>query len=112
MTQAVVKSPVGGDYLSNQCRNFLMEKGIEIVPACMVGSKDVVKSDDPPVWKRRFTASNLTESWMNYMVKVGSRSGPKMTSLMMVNNKFIALNYANILAGSNARLPVICLASF
>ncbi|XP_019867723.1 actin-like protein 6B [Aethina tumida] len=69
LTQAVVKSPVGGDYLSNQCRNFLMEKGIEIVPACMVGSKDVVKSDDPPVWKRRFTASNLTESWMNYMVK-------------------------------------------
>ncbi|CAH0562439.1 unnamed protein product [Brassicogethes aeneus] len=69
LTQAVVKSPVGGDYLSMQCRNYLTERGIDIVPPCMVASKELVKNDENPIWKKRPTPSNLTDSWMNYMIK-------------------------------------------
>lgn len=70
MTQAVVKSPVGGDYLSNQCKQFLQEKGIEIVPANFVYSKEAVKAEEPPVWERRILPDGLTESWKNFMQKV------------------------------------------
>ncbi|VEN56965.1 unnamed protein product [Callosobruchus maculatus] len=69
LTQAVVKSPVGGDYLSTQCKNYLTERGIDIVLPSMVASKEVVKADDPPIWKRRNMPYNLTDSWYNYMVK-------------------------------------------
>lgn len=71
LTQAVVKSPVGGDYLSMQCRAHLEEKGIEIVPPYMVAAKEVSKSDEAPNWKRLSSVPQLTESWHNYMVKVG-----------------------------------------
>lgn len=70
LTQAVVKSPVGGDYLSMQCRNHLEEKGIEIVPPYMVASKEITKTDEAANWKRQFGLPKLTESWQNYMIKV------------------------------------------
>ncbi|KAG5873433.1 hypothetical protein JTB14_031050 [Gonioctena quinquepunctata] len=69
LTQAVVKSPMGGDYLSSQCRNCLTEKGIEVVPPSMVASKELTKPDEAPIWKRRNVPANLTESWYNFMVK-------------------------------------------
>lgn len=65
-----MKSPVGGDYLSNQCKQLLQDKGIEIVPASFVYSKEVVKPEDPPVWERRIVPDGLTESWKNFMLKV------------------------------------------
>lgn len=70
LTQAVVKSPAGGDYLSTQCRNYLTEKGIEIVPPCMVASKEVTKAEEAANFKRRNCQAKLTDSWYNYMVKV------------------------------------------
>ncbi|EFA10847.1 actin-like protein 6B [Tribolium castaneum] len=69
LTQAVVKSPAGGDYLSTQCRNYLTEKGIEIVPPCMVASKEVTKAEEAPNFKRRLFHAKLTDSWHNYMIK-------------------------------------------
>lgn len=70
LTQAVVKSPAGGDYLSTQCRNYLNEKGIEIVPPCMVASKEVTKAEEAANFKRRVIQAKLTDSWHNYMIKV------------------------------------------
>lgn len=69
LTQAVVKSPVGGDYLSMQCKSHLEEKGIEIVPPYMVASKEVTKSDEMPNWRRSQPVPQVTESWHNYMIK-------------------------------------------
>jgi actin-related protein len=69
LTQAVVKSPAGGDYLSTQCRNYLNEKGIEIVPPCMVASKEVTKAEEAANFKRRVIQAKLTDSWHNYMIK-------------------------------------------
>ncbi|KAJ8926897.1 hypothetical protein NQ314_020749 [Rhamnusium bicolor] len=69
LTQAVVKSPVGGDYLSSQCRTYLTERGIELVPPSIVAYKELTKPDDPPIWKRRNIPPNLTDSWYNYMIK-------------------------------------------
>lgn len=69
LTQAVVKSPVGGDYLSMQCRQHLEERGIEIIPPYMVASKELAKADDPPIWRRRFPLPKMADSWHNHMVK-------------------------------------------
>lgn len=66
----MVKSPVGGDYISTQCLNYLNERGIEIVPPFLVSGKEVIlRSEDPPIWRRRPVPPNLTDSWYNYMVK-------------------------------------------
>lgn len=70
MTQAVVKSPLGGDYLSMQCRQFLEAQGIDLTPSYKIASKDVVKDRDTA----RFTLKTnvperLTNSWQQYMLK-------------------------------------------
>lgn len=77
LTQAVVKSPVGGDYISNQCRNFLEDKGIDVVPPYLVASKEVTKPDEPPNWKRKTSLPKFTESWHNYMIKVTCQKNQK-----------------------------------
>ncbi|KAJ8981489.1 hypothetical protein NQ317_007015 [Molorchus minor] len=69
LTQAVVKSPVGGDYLSSQCRNYLTERGIELVPPSLVANKEASKPDEPSIWKKRNVPINLSDSWYNFMIK-------------------------------------------
>lgn len=39
ITQGIVKSPLGGDFITMQCRQFFEEKEIELTPACLVASK-------------------------------------------------------------------------
>ncbi|KAK4871505.1 hypothetical protein RN001_015629 [Aquatica leii] len=69
LTQAVVKSPVGGDYISAQCRNYLEEKNIDVIPPYMVSSKEITKPDEPASWKIKNCLPKVTDSWHNYMVK-------------------------------------------
>ncbi|XP_035726468.1 actin-like protein 6B [Vespa mandarinia] len=68
ITQGIVKSPLGGDFITMQCRQFFEEKDIELVPACLVASKDVVRERDPPRWTRR-PGPQPTTSWLSYMVR-------------------------------------------
>lgn len=82
LTQAVVKSPVGGDYLSSQCKTYLLDKGIELVPPAIVAYKEIMKSEESPIWKRRDVPSNLTESWYNYMIKVHKQKYTRSPWLM------------------------------
>ena len=39
MGQAIVKSPLGGDFLVQECRKLLEEMNIEVVPPYMIASK-------------------------------------------------------------------------
>ncbi|KAL6438203.1 hypothetical protein ACFW04_004426 [Cataglyphis niger] len=68
ITQGIVKSPLGGDFITMQCRQFFEEKDIELIPACLVASKDVVRERDPPRWTRR-AGPQPTSSWLSYMVR-------------------------------------------
>lgn len=69
LTQAIVKSPLGGDYISMQCRQFLQDNDIDLSPSYMVGSKEVVKDHDKPRWVKKKGLPEVTKSWHNYMVK-------------------------------------------
>ncbi|XP_046484691.1 actin-like protein 6B isoform X2 [Neodiprion pinetum] len=69
LTQAIVKSPLGGDYISMQCRQFLQEQEIDLSPSYLVGSKEVVKDQEKPKWVKKKGLPEVTKSWHNYMVK-------------------------------------------
>ncbi|XP_055376773.1 actin-like protein 6B [Condylostylus longicornis] len=69
LSQAVVKSPLGGDYLSLQCRQYLEGQGIDLSPAYKIASKEVIKEKDNPRFTLRKLPENLTQSWQNYMLK-------------------------------------------
>ncbi|UXI17762.1 hypothetical protein NH340_JMT03704 [Sarcoptes scabiei] len=68
--QAIVQSPLAGDFITNQCRQYFEEKNIKLVPYYMIASKEQVKESEPARWKERSNIpDNLTSSWKNYMVK-------------------------------------------
>ena len=39
LQQAVVRSPLAGDFISRQCLEFFMEQEIDMVPAYMIATK-------------------------------------------------------------------------
>ena len=60
LTQAIVKSPLGGDYISMQCRQILQDNDIHLSPAYMIDSKEVVNDYEKPRWitKKKYSRSN------------------------------------------------------
>jgi actin-related protein len=68
--QAIVKSPLAGDFVTMQCRNYFDERNIEIVPYYAVESKEVVKEGEPAKWtKKSNIPEGITKSWHHYMLK-------------------------------------------
>lgn len=69
LTQAVVKSPLGGDYLSLQCRTYLEGQNIDLSPVYSVASKIAIRERDQPQFVARNLPDNITSSWQTYMLK-------------------------------------------
>jgi len=69
LTNAIVRSPIGGDFIVDQCRKMIDNDQIEIVPYYKVASKREVKEGEPPIWEERKNLPNLTSSYENYMKK-------------------------------------------
>ena len=44
LQQAIVRSPLAGDFLTRQCLEYFMESGIEITPKYLIGSKVYISS--------------------------------------------------------------------
>lgn len=70
---AFVSTPLGGDYVTVQCRSFLEQQGIEIVPPYMIRNKEVVKEKAVPIWTRK-ELPPLSPSYINYMNNVSPRN--------------------------------------
>ncbi|CAI6357131.1 unnamed protein product [Macrosiphum euphorbiae] len=64
---AVVKCPLGGNFISTQCKEFLAENNIEVTPHYMVAQKTPVKDKEKPIWTKKRTLPEVTDSWYNYM---------------------------------------------
>lgn len=69
LTQAVVRSPLGSDYLSTQCRQHLEAQGIDLTPGYMISTKESVREREPPRFTVKKIPENLTHSWKQYMLK-------------------------------------------
>lgn len=69
LTQAIVKSPLAGDFITLQCKNYMEENNIEVVPPYMIASKEAVNEGEAPKWGKKSNLPEVTKSWNNYMVK-------------------------------------------
>ncbi|KAL1140768.1 hypothetical protein AAG570_000698 [Ranatra chinensis] len=69
LTQAIAKSPLGGDYITMQCKQYLQENDIEVMPTYLIGSKEPVKEREKAKWTRKRNIPEVTTSWHNYMTK-------------------------------------------
>lgn len=67
ITNAVVRSPVGGDFLVEQCRKMLIKENVELVPYYKVASKKEVKEGEEPIWTQRKNPPLITKSYEKFM---------------------------------------------
>lgn len=69
LQQAIVKSPLAGDFITMQCKQFLEEQEkVELVPNYLIASKEAVKERDPPKYTRK-TVPEVSKSWANLQVR-------------------------------------------
>lgn len=68
LKQGIVKSPLGGDFVIMQCREIMKNLNIDVVPACMVASKETVKEGAPAVWEKKKDLPETTESWKKFIM--------------------------------------------
>ncbi|GJQ86854.1 hypothetical protein Trydic_g19522 [Trypoxylus dichotomus] len=69
LSNAVVKSPLGGDYLILRARELLESQGIDLTPAALITAKEVVRDKEKPKYTKKNMSFTPTTSWMTYMVK-------------------------------------------
>lgn len=52
-----------------RAREMLEQIGIDLTPAALIASKDVVRDKDKPKFTKKKLAFQPSNSWMTYMVK-------------------------------------------
>jgi len=67
LQQAIVKSPLAGDFLTMQCRQLLNDMQVEMVPPYLIAGKEEVKDGDPAKWTKKKDLPEVTKSWHDYM---------------------------------------------
>ncbi|GLG96920.1 Actin, indirect flight muscle, partial [Gryllus bimaculatus] len=68
LKKAIVRSPIGGDYITSLCETFLKEKvGVQIIPSYLISTKETVKEREKPLWTRKKHVPEVTSSWHEYM---------------------------------------------
>jgi actin-related protein len=70
LTQAMLRTPLAGDFVTAQVRSYFEESGVEIVPSFYIATKDAVKEGATPVWSQKKNIPELSKSFHNYMVKL------------------------------------------
>ncbi|XP_002739133.1 actin-like protein 6B [Saccoglossus kowalevskii] len=68
LASASVKSPLAGDFVTLQCKQYFEEQNIEIVPSYIVAKKEEVGDGAPPCYVKK-QIPDVSKSWHNYMVK-------------------------------------------
>ncbi|EPB66056.1 Actin [Ancylostoma ceylanicum] len=76
VTHAVVRSPIGGDVISEQLQYMLDEQNIEVVPTYKIGGKasvpcssEEVNENEAPRWTKKKNLPEVTESYDKFMKK-------------------------------------------
>lgn len=66
--QAIVKSPLAGEFISMEIKKLMEELEIEVIPPYMIQSKEPVNFMEKPKWKKK-DLPEVTKSYHNYMLK-------------------------------------------
>jgi len=65
LQHAIIKSPLGGDFLVNQSLAYLKERGVDLACPYEISGKSVVREGDKPKYTRR-NLPQVTTSWHLY----------------------------------------------
>lgn len=68
LTQAIVKSPLAGDFIIMESKKLCEDLDIEINPPYLIQSKEAVPENEPPKYIKK-EVPEVTKSFHNYMVK-------------------------------------------
>lgn len=68
LQQAIVKSPLAGDFVTAQSRQLFEEMNFEVIPPYMIASKEAVKDGEAAVFTKK-NINNMSRSFHNYMSK-------------------------------------------
>lgn len=66
LQHAIVKSPLGANFLTQQCRQFLEEQNVELVPPCYIAGKKLVNEGEKAKWTKKPNLPEVTKSWYEY----------------------------------------------
>lgn len=69
LQHAIVKSPLGADFLTGQCQQFLQDSGLEIIPPYMIKEKKEVTEGQKAQWTKKSVLPEVTKSWHDYQVR-------------------------------------------
>ncbi|XP_018319162.1 actin-like protein 6B [Agrilus planipennis] len=69
LTHLALNSSIGGDYLIRVAKEMLESQNIDLTPAALIASKEVVRDKEKPKYIKKNLSFTPTNSWMAYMVK-------------------------------------------
>ncbi len=69
---ATVRTPLAGEFIVAQCKHFMDELAVEVVPPYMIATKEAVKEKAPPVWTKKTDLPKVTNSYHTYMTNVSA----------------------------------------
>ncbi|KRZ80767.1 Actin-like protein 6A [Trichinella papuae] len=69
MTNAIVKTSLGGIALNNHIKKLFQEIGVEVIPKYMVKSKQPVAEGHPARWKKKKNLPEVTSSFHDFCIK-------------------------------------------
>jgi len=69
LQHAIVKAPLGADFLTTQCQNFIQDQKIDIIPPYMVAGKKETGEGEPAKWDKKSNLPEVTKSWHEYQCR-------------------------------------------
>lgn len=68
LQHAIMKSPLGGDFITKQAKGYLANQKIDVLPPTFIASRETVKEGQPPIFKKKELPKGVTQSWQDYMI--------------------------------------------
>lgn len=69
LQHAIVKSPLGSDFLTSQCQQFLEDKKIDMVAAYQIKDKREVNEGCKAKFTKKSNLPEVTKSWHEYQIR-------------------------------------------
>ena len=66
---AIVKTPLAGEFVTTECQKLMDELKIEVVPPYMIKSKEVVDIGKPACWTKKSNLPSVTKSFDDMMIR-------------------------------------------
>jgi len=69
LQHAIVKSPLGSDFLTGQCQQYLEERKVEMVASYQIKDKREVNEGSKAKWTRKSNLPEVTKSWHDHQIR-------------------------------------------